>query len=450
MKEKSYFEGFNSWIKNSITFKLFTTGFLILILLIPTYMIRFLIHERENRHNITIEEISSKWAREQTIAGPILTVPYGIYSKDKGEKVIKSVKYAHFLPDELNIDGNISPEIRYRGIYETVVYKSNLKFTGKFSSPDFKDLNIPDDNILWEDAFVSLGIPDMRGIEKNIEINLNKIIFAYTPGIETNDIINPGLSAPFPIKDADNPEKNYEYSFDINLKGSKELNFIPLGKETNVKLTSNWNNPSFDGAFLPYEREITNSGFNAKWNVLYLNRDYPQKWKGNSYNIFNSAFGVKLLMPVDEYQKTMRSVKYAVMFISLTFMIFFFVEVINKKRIHPVQYILVGLALVIFFTLLLSLSEHINFNFAYLIASIATILLITAYSKTIFKSNFLTILMGSVLLILYGFMYTILQLQDYSLLLGSIGLFIVLAVTMYLSRKIDWYSLSSNSNINKE
>ncbi|GAH21121.1 unnamed protein product, partial [marine sediment metagenome] len=190
--------------------------------------------------------------------------------------------------------------------------------------------------------------------------------------------------------------------------------------------------------------------FRAKWNVLYLNRDYPQKWKGNSYNIFNSAFGVKLLMPVDEYQKTMRSVKYAVMFISLTFMIFFFVEVINKKRIHPVQYILVGLALVIFFTLLLSLSEHINFNFAYLIASIATILLITAYSKTIFKSNFLTILMGSVLLILYGFMYTILQLQDYSLLLGSIGLFIVLAVAMYLSRKIDWYSLSSNSNINKE
>jgi len=450
MKEKSYFEGFNSWIKNSITFKLFTTGFLILILLIPTYMIRFLIHERENRHNITIEEISSKWAREQTIAGPILTVPYGIYSKDKGEKVIKSVKYAHFLPDELNINGNISPEIRYRGIYETVVYKSNLKFTGKFPSLDFKDLNIPDDNILWEDAFVSLGIPDMRGIEKNIEINLNKNIFVYTPGIKTNDIINPGLSAPFPIKGADNPEKNYEYSFDINLKGSKELNFIPLGKETNVKLTSNWNNPSFDGAFLPDEREITNNGFSAKWNVLYLNRDYPQKWKGNSYNIFNSAFGVKLLMPVEKYQKTMRSVKYAVMFISLTFMIFFFVEVINKKRIHPIQYILVGLALVIFFTLLLSLSEHINFNLAYVIASIATILLITAYSKTIFKSIFLTILMGSVLLILYGFMYTILQLQDYSLLLGSIGLFIVLAVAMYLSRKIDWYSLSSSSNINKE
>lgn len=450
MKEKSYFEGFNSWIKNSITFKLFTTGFLILILLIPTYMIRFLIHERENRRYTTIEEISSKWGREQTIAGPILTVPYGKYSKEKGEKVLKSVNHAHFLPDELNIDGNISPEIRYRGIYETVVYKSNLKFTGKFPSPNFKDLNIPDDNVLWEDAFISLGIPDMRGIEKNIEINMNNNIYSFTPGIETKDIIDSGLSAQVPIKSGDNPEKSYEFSFDINLKGSKELNFIPLGKETNVKLTSNWNNPSFDGAFLPDEREITDNGFSAKWNVLYLNRDYPQKWKGNSYNIFNSAFGVKLLMPVDEYQKTMRSVKYAVMFISLTFMIFFFVEVINKKRIHPVQYILVGLALIIFFTLLLSLSEHINFNFAYLIASIATILLITAYSKTIFKSNFLTILMGSVLLILYGFMYTILQLQDYSLLLGSIGLFIVLAVAMYLSRKIDWYSLSSNSNINKE
>ena len=450
MKYESYFEGLSSWIKNSITFKLFTTGFLILILLIPTYMIEFLIHDRENRRYITIEEISSKWGREQTIAGPILTVPYGIYSKDKGEKVLKSVKYAHFLPDELNIDGNVSPEIRYRGIYETVVYKSNLKFTGKFPSPDFKDLNIADEDILWEDTFISLGIPDMRGIEKNIEISLNKNTFAFTPGIETDDVINPGLSVQVPIRGDANPEKSYEFSFDIDLKGSKELNFIPLGKETNVKLTSNWDNPSFDGTFLPDEREITNKGFNAKWNILHLNRDYPQKWIGKSYNIFNSAFGVKLLMPVDEYQKTMRSVKYAVMFISLTFMIFFFVEVINKKRIHPIQYILVGLALVIFFTLLLSLSEHINFNLAYIIASIATIILITAYSRTIFKNNFLTILMGSVLLILYGFMYTILQLQDYSLLLGSIGLFIVLAIAMYLSRKIDWYSLGSNSNISKK
>jgi len=450
MKEKSSFEGLNSWIRNSIIVKLFATGFLILILLIPTYMIRSLIHERENRRYNTIEEISSKWGREQTIAGPIVTVPYGIYSKDKGEKVLKSVKYAHFLPDELNIDGNISPDIRYRGIYETVVYKSDLKFTGKFPSPNFKDFNIPDDNIIWEDAFISLGIPDMRGIEKNIEINMNNNVYSFTPGIETKDIIDSGLSVQVPIKNGDNPEKSYEFSFDINLKGSKELNFIPLGKETNVKLISNWDNPSFDGTFLPDEREITNNGFNAKWNVLYLNRDYPQKWIGKSYNIFNSAFGVKLLMPVDEYQKTMRSVKYAVMFISLTFMIFFFVEVINKKRIHPIQYILVGLALVIFFTLLLSLSEHTNFNLAYIIASIATILLITAYSKTIFNNNLLTILMGSVLLILYGFMYTILQLQDYSLLLGSIGLFIVLAVAMYLSRKIDWYSLSSNSNINKE
>ncbi|MDI6784965.1 MAG: inner membrane CreD family protein, partial [bacterium] len=178
----------------------------------------------------------------------------------------------------------------------------------------------------------------------------------------------------------------------------------------------------------------------AQWKILHLNRNYPQQWRGAAYDITPSQFGVNLLLPVDEYQKSMRSAKYAVMIIALTFMVFFFFEILNKRRIHPFQYILVGLALCIFYTLLLSISEHITFNYAYIVAGIATIAAVTLYSKSIFKTGLPTLIMGLVMLILYGFIFVTIQLQDYALLLGSIGLFVVLVVVMYLSRKINWYS----------
>ena len=429
--------------KSSIGIKLIIVCSLIVILLIPVSMIMALVKEREERRNETIKEVSSKWGNEQTIAGPILTIPYKVYLKDKNDKVIELIKYAHFLPEELNIKGDILPEIRYRGIYEVVVYRSELKFNGNFSSPDFKDLGVLGKNVVWKDAFVSVGIPDMRGIEEYIEMKWNESKFLFNPGIKVTEIINSGVSIKLPLE----KKSGYNFSFSISLDGSKNLNFVPLGKETNVYLKSKWTNPSFDGAFLPDERKIDDKGFEAKWKVLNLNRNYPQQWLGKAYNIYNSVFGVNLLLPVDEYQKIMRSVKYAAMIISLTFLIFFFVEVLNKKRIHPIQYILVGLGLCIFYTLLLSISEQTNFNFAYIISSVAVIALIEAYSKTVFKNNFLTIILGSSLLIVYSFVYIILQLQDYALLMGSIGLFVILAIAMYLSRKVDWYAIDLDKEL---
>ena len=429
--------------KSSIGIKLIIVCSLIVILLIPVSMIMALVKEREERRNETIKEVSSKWGNEQTIAGPILTIPYKVYLKDKNDKVIELIKYAHFLPEELNIKGDILPEIRYRGIYEVVVYRSELKFNGNFSSPDFKDLGVLGKNVVWKDAFVSVGIPDMRGIEEYIEMKWNESKFLFNPGIKVTEIINSGVSIKLPLE----KKSGYNFSFSISLDGSKNLNFVPLGKETNVYLKSKWTNPSFDGAFLPDERKIDDKGFEAKWKVLNLNRNYPQQWLGKAYNIYNSVFGVNLLLPVDEYQKIMRSVKYAAMIISLTFLIFFFVEVLNKKRIHPIQYILVGLGLCIFYTLLLSISEQTNFNFAYIVSSIAVIALIAAYSKTFFKNNFLTIILGASLLIVYSFIYIILQLQDYALLMGSIGLFVILAIAMYLSRKVDWYAIDLDKEL---
>lgn len=279
----------------------------------------------------------------------------------------------------------------------------------------------------------------MRGIRQSIGLKWNENDLLFNPGIRSNDIFSSGVSVGVPINESYQSEK-YGFSFSIDLNGSEQLNFIPLGRETKVSLASGWDSPSLDGAFLPTERQIKKDGFNAKWKILNLNRNYPQEWLGNGFDIYGSVFGVRLLLPVDSYHKTTRSVKYAVMFISLTFLVFFFVEVFNGKRIHPVQYLLVGLALCVFYTLLLSLSEHIGFGFAYLISSVATVVLITAYSRMILGRNISTLVMGAVLTSLYLFLYVLLQVQDYALLIGSVGLFVIMAIIMYLSTKINWYS----------
>jgi inner membrane protein len=437
-QNQTFFDQLNTKIKNSVTLKLFSIAILVLLLLIPSAMVKSLIREREVTHDSAINEVSSKWGNEQMVTGPIITIPYKKFLKGEKNQIITQLEYAHFLPDELNITGEIIPEIRYRGIYKVVVYNSKLQVTGKFSYPDFANWNIAPENILWNEAFVSLGIPDMRGIKDNIALQWANITqpFAFNPGIPSKDLVGAGVSVPVPLE----KQTPLTFSFSLNLNGSKKLYFIPLGKETNIKLSSQWTNPSFDGAFLPDKREVSNTGFTASWKILHLNRNYPQQWRGAAYDVGNSQFGVNLLLPVDEYQKSMRSAKYAIMIISLTFMVFFFFEILNKRRIHPFQYILVGLALCIFYTLLLSISEHITFNYAYIVVGIATIAAVTLYSKSIFKTGLPTLIMGLVLLILYGFIFVTIQLQDYALLLGSIGLFVVLVVVMYLSRKINWYS----------
>lgn len=437
--DPSFFDRFNTWLRNSITVHLLSVGFLILILLIPATMIQDLVREREYRMEEAISEVSSKWGGQQTVAGPILTVPYYKYSKDNYDRIVKTIDYAHFLPENINIEGSIAPEMRYRGIYEVVVYSSSMNVKGKFKKPDFSEWSTLENDIIWKDAFISLGITDMRGIRENIVVQWNEESFALNPGVETKDVLESGVSVRVPVSPADSISPDISFSFGLKLNGSRALNFIPAGKENQVKISSPWVNPSFDGAFLPDERNITESGFDAAWKVLHLNRNYPQQWKGNTQRIYDSEFGVTLLLPVDEYQKTTRSAKYAIMFIALTFLIFFFVEILNKKRIHPVQYLLVGLALCIFYTLLLSLSEHTGFGIAYIIASAAVVLLITVYTSTILLNKRLTAITGLVLAVLYAFIYTIIQLQDYALLMGSIGLFLVLSIIMYLSRKIKWY-----------
>ena len=443
----TFFERANNWLRNSITIRLLTIGILILLLLVPVSMIQDLIREREYRQQGAINEVSSKWGMAQTVIGLVLTIPYNTYTKvydddDRDNyKLVQSRAYAHFLPNQLTIDGEVLPEMRYRGIYEVIVYNSKLNLTGTFLNPDFDEWKIEKENIIWSDAFVSLGLSDLRGIQENVSFNWKDKNYDFNPGIETNDVINKGISCRIPIQPTDTSSSDWKFSLDLNFNGSSSLNFIPIGKSTNVSVKSAWGNPSFEGAFLPDQREISKDGFTAKWNVLHLNRPYPQSFRGATQGIYESSFGVNLLVPVDEYQKSMRSAKYAAMFITLTFLVFFFVQILNQVRIHPVQYIIVGLALCVFYTLLIALSEHIPFNISYLLSSISIIAMVTLYAHSIAKNKRLTSVIGLILILLYLFIYSIIQMQDYALLMGSIGLFIVLAIIMYLSRKIDWYAI---------
>ncbi len=432
-------------LKNNIYFKIFAIFFIALMLLIPTAMIESLIGERENTQTEAIREVSSKWAEAQTISGPFVSIPYYRYvkeeaKKDVPEKIIQIKEYINILPTQLKINGAIKPEKRERGIYEIVVYNSKINLNGSFDSFDLSTMDIDPKNILFDKAELIVGITDLRGIEKQVALKWNANQYNFNSGVSSTDVVSSGINALISI-DAAN-KTAYNFSIDLDLKGSQLIYFTPIGKVTDVNLNSAWENPSFNGAFLPDSREISAKGFKANWNVLHLNRNYPQIWVTNQYKIDDSSFGVDLLLPVDNYQKSYRAIKYAILFIGFTFLTFLFIDVLKKKFIHTVQYILVGISLIIFYTLLLSISEHLAFNFAFIIAAIATLSLISLYVHAILKNKNLTLLISGILFMIYSFIFIIIQLQDYALLIGSIGIFIILSLVMYFSRKIDWYNLN--------
>jgi inner membrane protein len=426
------------FIRNSASLKIISIGILILVLLIPVSMISSLMRERESRRDSVVTEINRKWGNSQTITGPFFTVPYkSFYTDNKGEEHF-NIQYLYLLPEKLTVSGMIDPEIRYRGIYEAVLYNVRLDIAGSFRVPDLGQTGIAPRDVLWDKALFSLGITDMRGIQDTIEVVFNKQKYGVNPGLKTQDIAAAGVSSPIAL--ADRRQEN-TFSMQLNLNGSEQLQFVPMAEETSVSLTSSWPSPSFNGAFLPVSREISATGFSAAWKVLHLNRNFPQVWQGNAYKVNSAAFGLKLLITTDIYQKTNRIAKYAVMFIVFTFAAFFFAEILTGKRIHPIQYLLIGLAIILFYVLLLAISEHFNFDRAYLTSAAAITVLITGYSRGILKNSCFTLTVGGILLLLYGYLYIVLQLEDYALIMGSAGLLLVLATIMYITRRIDWYSL---------
>ena len=425
------------WQRNRIIFKGMLIGILILILLIPTAMIEDLVYERQERQREAIVEVSSKWADRQLISGPVIAVPYWQLVKDNLGNVTRVKQQSYFLPDKLSINANVLPERRYRGIYQVMVYNSDLKLKGSFSEFKFAELKIPAEDMLWQEAVVYLSIDDVRGLKEDVLFHSNSSKAEMVPGKFSDQQFQHSLSAALPLDDTARMN-GFDFTLDLKLKGSQNLMFVPLGKRTNVHLQSSWPDPSFIGNYLPDTREIKDTGFTADWNVLSLNRSYPQQWANRTYEMGNSAFGVELEVPVDAYKKAFRSVRYGILCIVLTFTAFFLIELIYKRSLHPLQYVLVGFALCIFYTLLLSISEYTGFDTAYIIAAAATVLLVAWYVSASLKSRSMALFISLLLAVMYGFIYILIQSQDYALLMGSIGLFVTLGLVMYFSRKVKW------------
>lgn len=442
-----------NWLKTSITARMLMVGFLTLVLLIPLFFIQDLIRERSFRQTEVINEINEQWGNEVLIYGPILKVPYKTYKEktvtDKKTKqiyteTIVEINNAYFFSENLNITTNINPETKKRGIYTTAVYNSSMNITGSFLKPDFSDIEISDKDIIWDKAKIIIQSSNVKGVnEANLKLNdtAYQLSSKYN-GKKTynfNDVVMHALESKNIKIEQLNFQKPLNFNINFNIKGSKQIRFIPTGKRTEAQIKSNWKTANFFGDFLPYnDDKITDNGFDAKWKILDLNRPFSQEHFNTIPDLKEFAFGVNFMIPVDEYQKSERSAKYGFLVIGLTFLVFFLIQTLSKINIHPFQYLMIGLALTMFYTLLVSISEHSNFLKAYLIAGISVITLITLYSKSMLKTIKFPIFIGLSLTALYTFIYVIIQLENYALLVGSIGLFLILAIVMFVSRKIDW------------
>ena len=420
--------------KGKLFFKAVIVFVMAFFLWIPTNIIREVINEREARQKEAIEEVSSKWAGRQTITGPLLVIPY---NGSAANGVTPQKKYAWFMADQLEIaTSSLAPQKRHRGIYDVVVYQADISITAKFNDIKLKQLTVPAENFLWSEAKLVLQISDLsRGISEEIFMKWKDSSLLCQPWAEPTIDIGDAVYAAVPLKPEDATTQN-TFTTKFSLHGSQQLMFSPAARETKIQMKGNWPDPSFVGIKIPEEPNKPGSAIDVNWK--YLNRTTPMVWNDQFVNLQSSSMGANLIIPVDGYDKTERSVKYALLCIILTFAAFFLIETIYKRNLHLLQYGLAGCALVLFYTLLLSISEYVGFNFAYLIAGVATIGLVTWFVGSIMKSAKLATFIAFVLTVVYGYIFTIIQLQDYSLLMGSIGLFVALAIIMYFSRKLQW------------
>jgi inner membrane protein len=443
----------------STIIKLIGVGALVLLLLIPLAMITGTLNERLMRRNEAVADITSSWGKEQNVIGPVLGIPYQYrYRTMKefpagGDKVERreveevAVANAYFLPETLTIVGDVQTQTLHRGIYDAAVFRAGVTLSGRFAPPDFAALKIDLKDVQWKDAFVTFALNDMRGTREGIMLDWGGNKRPLLPGSQVPGYTT-GATA---MLAGDKPiSAPVEFSIPLDFNGSEAIYFAPFGVKNEATLKSNWPDPGFRGAFLPASRNVRGDGFDANWKVSYYGRDYPQQWTSRGGNerfnlqtVSNSRFGAQFLSILDAYRYVERSIKYGVLFLVLVFTAFFLFEVTARQKIHPFQYLMVGAALCLFYLLLLSISEFIGFGLAYLIAAVASTVLITWYCRFFLGGGARTLMIGTGLGGIYTFLYNTLRQQDYALLMGSIALFIVLALVMYLTRKIDWYARDS-------
>lgn len=438
-------------MQKSLFIKLGIIGFLSLLILIPLSLIQSKVSERQSYRDQVVRDIASSWSERQTFTGPIIVVPVresykkSVWDKNLEEYVERKFnkdKKLYFFPEQLDIKADVKTELRKRSLYKVPVYKVLLDVAGHFSIPKELGMDINEgQDIQWQEAFLLLGVEDLRGIRSGLKLDWNGKEKEFRPGTKLAKLpigVHVGLGDVFSKED-----KNYNFAFSMFLKGTSSLKITPAGKQTNIDMQSPWLHPKFVGHFLPDSYLVKDDGFSARWENSHFSTNVENAFANCSVencSEFNRVtLGVELIQPVDMYQQAERAIKYGILFVVLTFAIFFMFEILRSLKIHPVQYGLVGLALALFYQLLISLSEHIAFSSAYLVAALACVGLIAFYISYVLKSLIRSVGIAATLSTLYGVLYMILLSEDYASLMGTMLFFLALAVIMFTTRKVDWY-----------
>lgn len=439
-------------VARSPAFKFFLIAFLILLLLIPLLIVAALVSEREGRSREVMTDVARTWGGAQQLSGPFLVVPYLVrFETKEGDKVIQQTqeRRAVFLPEELTITGNGKSDVLHRSIFDVNVYTAKLTVDGSFAVPDIAEVDPNAVSVRWRDATVVLALSDVAGLKEAASLKVNdQETLPFSPSVGVPGSYMSGMHAKLAgassVIEGEAPPKAFRFHADLVFTGSGSLTFAPAARETHIDLSSDWPHPSFSGAFLPVEREVRTDGFAAKWRVPHLARSVPNAWSiadGGLERFQPHQFGVTFYQPVDFYDLVTRALKYGVLFLAVGFMGVFVLEIVSDKRVHAVQYLFVGIAMVFFYVLLLSLAEHLGFTKAYVLASLATGGMLATYVAKALDSVRSGLLMAALFVLLYSFLYLILQLEDYALLAGALLGFAALTAVMFATLRVDWSGL---------
>ncbi|MFK7889440.1 MAG: cell envelope integrity protein CreD [Granulosicoccus sp.] len=440
---------------DSLTLRFVLIGLLGLLMLIPMGFVSEIVQERGDRHRDVLGDIAASWGQAQVLSGPVLVVPFTVVeifendvvdndgSARTVKKTVRQHRTARFLPQELTIDTTLSDEIRERGIFRSLVYNAEVQVDAAFDQPDVDALSDAVETIHWDQAWISIGLSDTRAINQVSRFVWNHDDQTLSPGSRMEEL-PAGFHVPVLLARED---QTYRLSMSLSTKGSGSFQFAPFGETTNVTVSSDWPHPSFQGSALPNSHEISSSGFTASWEVPHLARNYPQAWVDDTpQQLFEFTAGVSMFETVSLYSQITRAVKYGLLFIGLTFLTLLIFELIQKRTLHAVQYALVGVALSVFFLVLLALSEHLSFAKAYTVSAVLTILMITVYTAAVLKSFARGLVIFALLCALYAILYSLLQLEDYALLMGTALLVVIIAALMIITRNLHLHSFFVSDN----
>ena len=433
----------------SLTFRGFLVVLLTLLLMIPLFMVGSIINERKQYYDTVVDSNTSEWGVDQTLIGPVLVVPYterfsSVETSTDGSGISNTIsrdvitdKTLLILPEHLNINARLNEKKRNKGIYTSYVYQADVQLSGNFNLEVLPKANSKY-TIHWNRAWLAVGLSDTKSLNSTSPLRWQDSSARFEPGSKLQKLLKNGIHASMSGLTTDKALP--EFKIELSLNGKSAFSFAPLGESTTTKIESGWPNPNFTGDLLPTSKAISAEGFHATWRIQNLARNYPQSWlisnsneQSENYQLDSLTSGVNLFKPVSAYNKIAYAVHYGILFIALSFLAFLIFDARQKSNMHILQYAVIGLSLSLFFLLLTSLTEFLEFEKAYLYSAGSTIGTITLYTfatlKSFSKGIFILILLSS----LYSALYIILQMSDYALVAGAGALLLIIVILMLAS-----------------